>query len=82
MYPTKRLLFFSFFILLLGCQPQNSETTQPTPSANYKMDRTVLPIQGPTLEPITEMDARNATAPKRFEVKPPEGAPNVVIVFD
>ena len=45
------------------------------------MDRTVLPIQPPALEPITEMDARNATRPERFEIKAPEGAPNVVIVL-
>ena len=30
---------------------------------------------------ITELDARNAKAPKRFEVKAPENAPNVVIVL-
>ena len=31
--------------------------------------------------PITEVDARKAKAPPRFEVKPPQGAPNVVIVL-
>ena len=31
--------------------------------------------------PIKELDARNAKAPPRFEVKAPEGAPNVVIVL-
>jgi len=45
------------------------------------IDRSVLPIQPPSHPPITEMDARKATAPKRFEVKAPEGAPNVVIVL-
>src|SRR4029450_9805207 len=30
---------------------------------------------------IKELDARNATAPPRFEVKAPEGAPNVVVVL-
>ena len=42
-------------------------------------DRTVLPIPEPKLKPITELDARNAKAPVRFEVKVPAGAPNVVI---
>ena len=45
------------------------------------LDRTVLPIQEPVYEPITELDARNAVAPPPFSVKPPEGAPNVVIVL-
>ncbi len=44
-------------------------------------DRTVLPIPEPTLKPITTLDARNAKAPPRFEVKAPQGAPNVVIVL-
>ncbi|MFC2094071.1 arylsulfatase [Bacteroidota bacterium] len=45
------------------------------------MDRTILPIQPPEGEPITEMDARNVTKPEIFEIKPPEGAPNIVIVM-
>ena len=44
-------------------------------------DRTVLPIAEPTTKPITELDARKAKAPARFEVKAPPGAPNVVIVL-
>jgi arylsulfatase len=45
------------------------------------LDRTSLPIAEPTLAPITEMDARKATPPPRFEVKAPVEAPNVVIVL-
>ena len=45
------------------------------------MDRSVLPIQPPAMLPITEMDARKATKPPLFEVKAPDGAPNVVIVL-
>ncbi|MBI3407227.1 MAG: arylsulfatase [Planctomycetes bacterium] len=33
------------------------------------------------MKPITELDARNAKPPPRFEVKPPKGAPNIVIVL-
>jgi len=44
-------------------------------------DRTVLPIPERKVPTITELDARNATPPPRFEVKAPEGAPNVVIVL-
>src|SRR3972149_10443958 len=46
-----------------------------------KLDRTVLPIPEPKSAPITELDARKAKAPPRFEVKAPKGAPNVVIVL-
>lgn len=46
-----------------------------------ELDRSVLPICPPSLPPITEMDARDATQPPRFEVNAPEGAPNVVIVL-
>ncbi|RKZ16641.1 arylsulfatase [bacterium] len=45
------------------------------------LDRTVLPIQPPAHEPVTEMDARNVQLGERFVVQPPEGAPNVVIVL-
>ncbi|HVJ79670.1 MAG TPA: arylsulfatase, partial [Planctomycetia bacterium] len=44
-------------------------------------DRTVLPIHAPATPTITTLDARDAKAPPRFEVKPPAGAPNVVIVL-
>ena len=45
------------------------------------MDRTVLPIKEPKRQTYTELDVRNATAPPRFEVKAPEGAPNVIIIL-
>ncbi len=43
------------------------------------LDRTNLPIREPKSPAITELDARNAKAPPRFEVKPPQGAPNVIV---
>ncbi len=45
------------------------------------LDRTVLPIPEPRYPAITELDARRATPPPRFEVKAPAGAPNVLIVL-
>jgi arylsulfatase A-like enzyme len=45
------------------------------------LDRTVLPIPDPSYSPITELDARNATPPPRFEVKAPAKAPNVLIIL-
>jgi arylsulfatase len=44
------------------------------------LDRTVLPIREPQYPTTTELDARNAKAPPRFEIKAPPAAPNVVIV--
>jgi len=45
------------------------------------LNRTVLPIPEPRPPVITELDARNATAPPRFDVKAPTGAPNIVVVL-
>jgi arylsulfatase A-like enzyme len=53
----------------------------PKPSGGTDLDRTILPIPEPTHKPISELDARRAKAPPRFEVKAPRGAPNVVIVL-
>ncbi|HET9294751.1 MAG TPA: arylsulfatase [Gemmatimonadales bacterium] len=62
---------------LLACQ---GPSTPPT-GTGATVDRTVLPIAEPKYPPITELDARNAKAPPRFEVRAPDGAPNVVIVL-
>jgi hypothetical protein len=48
-------------------------------AAPDKLDRMLLPIPEPKRAPITELDARKAKAPPRFEVKAPKGAPNVLI---
>jgi hypothetical protein len=45
------------------------------------LDRTHLPIPEPKPAPITTLDARNAKAPPRFQVKAPAKAPNVLIVL-
>ncbi len=50
-------------------------------SAQEALDRTVLPIPEPNYPQITELDVRKATPPPRFEVRAPEGAPNVLIVL-
>jgi arylsulfatase len=60
---------------------QETSSDPASAQADAGLDRTVLPIAEPTYPPITELDARNAKAPPRFEVKAPEGAPNVVIVL-
>ena len=56
-------------------------TTCTTIAFAQDIDRTHLPIEAPVYPPITELDARNATPPPRFEVTAPKGAPNVVLVL-
>ena len=60
---------------------KQSEAQGSEPATAASLDRTVLPIPEPEYPPITELDARNAKAPPRFEVKAPKGAPNVVVIL-
>jgi len=53
----------------------------PTTATPGEPDRTVLPIPEPDIPKSTVLDARDAKPPARFEVKPPAGAPNVLIVL-
>ena len=64
----------TFLVLFFaGCQPPASEVESSEKSSG-ELDRTVLPIKEPTYPAITELDARKATPPPRFEVKAPEKA--------
>lgn len=56
-----------------------SATTADDPAG--APDRTVLPIAEPPVPLIATLDARDAKAPPRFEVKAPPQAPNVLIVL-
>lgn len=47
--------------------------------APEELDRTVLPIPEPKPPTYSELSVRNAKAPPRFEVKPPKGAPCILI---
>ena len=51
------------------------------PAGGGALDRTVLPVHEPAVPTYKDLDARDAKAPPRFEVKAPDGAPNVVIVL-
>lgn len=53
----------------------------PAQDGPYKLDRTKLPIAEPDYPHSTVLDARDAKAPPRFEIKAPAGAPNVLIVL-
>jgi len=64
-----------------ACSGPKPAAPPPTAAGPATFDRTVLPIPEPTYPPITELDARKVTPPPRFEVKAPDGAPNVLIVL-
>jgi len=67
---------------LVSCSDQKQETAATAETTtNGDIDRTVLPIKEPSYPEDTTLDARNAKAPARFEVKAPAKAPNVVIVL-
>lgn len=73
----------STVVLILASLAIAPVTAQQSTTAKvvYPTDRSVLPIPEPTYPPITEFDARNATPPPRFDLKAPDGAPNVLIVL-
>jgi arylsulfatase len=65
-------------LLLFSCSQNEKGSSSKQQSG---LDRTILPIQPPASDPVTEMDARNVTKPEPFEVKAPKGAPNIVVVL-
>jgi len=68
--------------VLAGCQaPSQPAPATPPAAGGGTLDRTVLPIQEPPRPTYKEIDARNVTAPPRFEVTAPAGAPNVVVIL-
>ncbi len=69
---------FGLARVVLAEQKALAAEDKPAPD---QLDRTVLPIPEPKRAPITEIDARKAKAPPRFDVKAPQGAPNVVLVL-
>ena len=66
------------FIALLTSFWSINASAQQAPA---KPDRTVLPIAEPKRPLYTELDARKVKAPPPYDVKAPQGAPNVVIVL-
>jgi len=79
-----RLLRPALFAVLFTCAVAPLGGAQPgkigTPPSDG-LDRTVLPIPEPKPALSTELDARKAKAPPRFEVKAPARAPNVLIIL-
>lgn len=74
------LLVLPFSLLNVSCKQQaKQENQQVTVVAG--IDRTSLPIREPLRQTSKELDARNVTPPPFFQVKAPEGAPNVLVVL-
>jgi arylsulfatase len=81
---------FSMLAILLGIpfaacaqdqQPTAGEISKEQQAPATTLDRTVLPIAAPDYPQSKVLDVRDATPPPRFQVKAPDGAPNVVIVL-
>jgi arylsulfatase len=67
-------------LALVGCKrTQQANAAPPAAAAATGLDRTTLPIKEPDYPHETKLDARDAEAPPRFEVKAPRGAPNVIV---
>ncbi len=66
-------------VTLLGVP--NTAVAQSSDKAPGTLDRTILPIAQPEYPPYTELDVRETQPPRRFDVKAPGGAPNVVIIL-
>src|SRR6476469_6182542 len=77
----KIILLGIVVVALLGSCQQSKTSEAKVESVAGEMDRTVLPIKEPDYPFDTTLDARNAKAPERFEIKAPAKAPNVVIVL-
>ncbi len=74
------LIFTALLITTWGCK-KSAQARSAGPGVSTTLDRTVLPTAEPTFPPITDLDARNAEAPPIFEVKAPQGAPNVIVIL-
>ena len=77
----KTKAFLAVLSLALSAAIVPTAGAQDKSGSGGQMDRTVLPIPEPKPARVTELDARNAKAPPRFEVKAPAKAPNVIIIL-
>ena len=69
-------------VVLFSCtQTPKTETAPAATVAGDGIDRTALPVKAPLNPTFKQLDVRNAKMPERFEVKAPEGAPNVILVL-
>lgn len=71
----------TFFLIIVMAVISCNQEKPAVKNKNGEIDRSVLPLKEPTPPKYTELDVHDATPPPRFEVKAPDGAPNVVIVL-
>src|SRR5215216_3629089 len=74
------LMLIATAALHFGCASENAPLNTAAKSADG-LDRTILPIKEPARQTYKELDVRNAKPPARWEIKAPQGAPNVVVVL-
>jgi arylsulfatase A-like enzyme len=72
-------LFLLSILVMPFLQISNAKAQQA--NKGYEYDRTSLPIKEPVRQTYKELDVRNATAPARFNVTAPKGAPNVIVIL-
>ena len=77
----RRLIILSAGLIMAACSSHQETTVDADPLANNELDRSVLPIKEPKRPTYKELDVKDATAPPRFEVNAPKGAPNVVVIL-
>jgi len=73
----RNLLAVPLVFLTIACLTISAVMAKEKP----QVDRTELPVKGPWYPPIKTLDARDAKAPPVFEVKAPQGAPNVLVIL-
>ena len=74
-------LFIAFLLVVIASCNSTDQKEKPVIPSAMGIDRTVLPIKEPAPPTFTELDVRNAKMPPSFEVKAPDGAPNVILVL-
>ena len=77
----KNLLLLCVLVLLFCLVNDSCKQQAKQENKGDEFDRTSLPIKEPVRKTYTELDVRNATAPPRFNVTAPKGAPNVVVIL-
>ncbi len=76
------ILSMTLLLMLIPMTAAPASAQQPAQAkVLYPTDRTILPIPPPKIAESTIMDANDAQPPARFEVKAPDGAPNVLIIL-
>jgi arylsulfatase A-like enzyme len=72
---------FTLVLLVLTAAILGCKSKPRTTNAAALPYRTVLPLPEPTHAAIAELDVRKTTAPPLFQVKAPQGAPNVLVIL-